>query len=88
MVRDGFDPLIPCHQLAVRSLQAGTVEVGGVGDRPLQTGMGLADLNQEVIKALSLVEDPADLVDRVPIGWHVQKGPPNPTDWMPQAVAS
>ncbi len=88
MVRDGFDPLIPCHRLAVRPLQTGTVEVGGVRDRPLQTGMGLADLNQEVIEALSLVENPADLVDRVPIGRDRPEGSAQPTDWMPQAVAS
>ena len=30
--------------------------------------MGLSDLTQELIKGLTLMEDPADFVDRVPIG--------------------
>jgi hypothetical protein len=45
----------------------GTVEVGGVGDGSMEAGVSLADLNHELVEGLAFVEDPAYLVDGVPV---------------------
>ena len=67
MICDCIDALIGCHECPIRSLETWAVEVGGVGDGPMEASMGLADLNHQLIEGLAFVENPADLVDGVPV---------------------
>jgi hypothetical protein len=67
VVGDRFDPLIARHQRSVGALDAGPVEVGGVVDGSMEAGVSLADLDHELVEGLAFVEDPAYLVDGVPV---------------------